>query len=102
MRIKKNDKVKIIAGKDTGKVGKVLNIINAKGKIVVEGVNIMKKHTRPKKEGEKGQRVEIAAPIDVSNAMLICPSCGKETRVGYQIGEDGKKSRICKKCKKTI
>lgn len=102
MRIKKNDKVKIIAGKDSGKSGKVLNIIKTRGKIVVEGINIMKKHTRPKKEGEKGQRVEIAAPIDISNAMLICPACGKETRVGYQIAEDGKKSRICKKCKKTI
>jgi len=102
MRIKKNDKVKIIAGKDAGKSGKVLNIINAKGKIVVEGVNIAKKHTRPKKEGEKGQRVEIATPIDVSNAMLICPSCNKETRVGFQIDKEGKKSRFCKKCKKTI
>lgn len=102
MRIKKNDKVKVIAGKDTGKSGKILNIVNSKGKVVVEGVNIIKKHVRPKKDGEKGQRVEIAVPIDVSNVMLICPSCSKETRVGYQIGEDGKKSRVCKKCKKNI
>jgi len=102
MRIKKDDKVKIIAGKDTGKSGKVLNIFAAKGKILVEGVNIIKKHLRARKDGEKGQRVETAAPIDVSNAMLICPSCKKETRVGYQISEDGKKVRICKKCKKNI
>jgi len=102
MRIKKNDKVKVIAGKDTGKSGKILNIINSKGKVVVEGVNIIKKHVRPKKDGEKGQRVEIAVPIDISNVMLICPSCSKETRVGYQIGEDGKKVRVCKKCKKNI
>jgi large subunit ribosomal protein L24 len=102
MRIKKNDKVKVIAGKDAGKNGKILNIINSKGKVVVEGVNIIKKHVRPKKDGEKGQRVEIAVPIDVSNVMLICPACGKETRVGYQMSEDGKKSRFCKKCKKNI
>ncbi|MFA6184123.1 MAG: 50S ribosomal protein L24 [Parcubacteria group bacterium] len=102
MRIKKDDKVKIIAGKDAGKKGKVLNIFRSNGKIVVEGINIIKKHVRPKKDGEKGQRVEIAVPIDVSNAMLICPNCSKETRVEYVIGEDGKKSRICKKCKKNI
>lgn len=102
MRIKKNDKVKIIAGKDAGKNGKVLNIIKSDGKIVVEGINIIKKHVRPKKDGEKGQRVEIAVPIDVSNAMLICPKCAKETRVGYAIDESGEKSRVCKKCKKNI
>nr|AMR07504.1 ribosomal protein L24 [uncultured bacterium] len=102
MRIKKNDKVKIIAGKDNGKSGKVLNIISAMDKIIVEGVNIVKKHIRPKKDGEKGQRVEIASPISVSNVMLICPNCGKETRVGYSIGEDGVKYRVCKKCKKNI
>jgi large subunit ribosomal protein L24 len=102
MRIKKNDKVKIIAGKDNGKSGKVLNIIAPLNKIIVEGVNIVKKHIRPKKDGEKGQRVEIASPINVSNAMLICPNCNKETRIGYVIGEDGIKLRFCKKCKKNI
>lgn len=101
MRIKKNDKVKVIAGKDAGKVGKVLEVLKAKDKVLVEGVNMMKKHTRPKKEGEKGQRVEIAVPIDVSNVMLICPFCKKETRVGYKIEAD-KKYRVCKKCQKNI
>lgn len=102
MRIKKDDKVKIIAGKDFGKEGKVLNIIKSKGKMMVEGVNVIKKHVRPKKDGEKGQRLEINAPIDISNAMLVCPSCKKSTRVGYVVSEDGKKNRICKKCKKNI
>jgi len=102
MRIKKDDKVKIIAGKDFGKEGKVLNIIKSKGKMMVEGVNVIKKHVRPKKDGEKGQRVEINAPIDISNAMLVCPNCKKSTRVGYVVSEDGKKNRICKKCKKNI
>ena len=102
MRIKKDDKVKIIAGKDAGKKGKVLNIFRTTGKITVEGINIVKKHLKPKKDGEKGQRVEIASPLDVSNAMLICPNCSKETRVGYVTDQDGKKSRVCKKCKKNI
>lgn len=102
MRIKKDDKVKIIAGKDSGKSGKVLRVARSVGKITVEGINIIKKHIRPKKDGEKGQRVEIAVPIDVSNAMLVCPKCSKETRVGYAIDKDGKKDRVCKKCKKTI
>lgn len=102
MKIKKDDKVKIIAGKDAGKSGKVLNIFRSTGKITVEGINIVKKHVKAKKDGEKGQRVELASPLDVSNAMLICPKCSKETRVGYAIGEDGEKSRVCKKCKKNI
>ncbi|EKE20817.1 MAG: hypothetical protein ACD_7C00467G0001 [uncultured bacterium] len=102
MRIKKNDKVKIIAGKDSGKSGKVLRVINSDSKITVEGINIIKKHIRPKKDGEKGQRVEIAVPIDVSNAMLVCPNCSKETRVEYAIDKAGNKNRVCKKCKKNI
>jgi large subunit ribosomal protein L24 len=101
MRIKKDDKVKIIAGKDAGKNGKVLNILRSEGKIVVEGINIAKKHLRPKKDGEKGQRVEVPVAIDISNAMLICPQCKKETRVGYVVDEKGK-NRFCKKCKKNI
>ncbi|HBI17497.1 MAG: 50S ribosomal protein L24 [Candidatus Moranbacteria bacterium GW2011_GWF2_34_56] len=102
MRIKKDDKVKIIAGKDSGKSGKVLRVIRSVGKVTVEGMNIIKKHVRPKKDGEKGQRVEIAVPMDVSNVMLVCPNCKKETRVGYAIDKDGKKNRVCKKCKKNI
>lgn len=101
MRIKKSDKVKIIHGKDSGKEGKVLRVFKNEGKVVVEGANIAKKHARPKKEGQKGQRVEVAMPIDASNVMLVCPHCGKATRVGYK-ATDGKKSRICKKCEKEI
>lgn len=102
MRIKKDDKVKIIAGKDSGKSGKVLRVTRSVGKITVEGINIIKKHVKSKKDGEKGQRIEIAVPIDVSNAMLVCPKCSKETRVGYAIDKAGEKSRVCKKCKKNI
>lgn len=101
MRIKKDDKIKIISGKDLGKEGKVLHTLKKEGRIVVEGINLIKKHTRPKKEGEKGQRVEIPASLDVSNAMLVCPKCSKPTRVGYSLSGD-KKTRVCKKCKKEI
>jgi large subunit ribosomal protein L24 len=101
MRIKKNDKIKVIAGKDLGKEGKVIHVLKDLGKVVVEKINIVKKHTRPKKEGEKGQRVEIPSPIDVSNVMLVCPKCSKTTRVEYDIAEGGK-NRVCKKCKKEM
>lgn len=101
MRIKKGDKVKVITGKDLGKEGKVLQIFKENRKITVEKVNVVKKHTRARKEGEKGERVEIPAPVDVSNVMLVCPQCSKLTRIGYEVKED-RKSRVCKKCKKEI
>ena len=97
MKIKKDDKVKIISGKDNGKTGKVIRVISAEGKLIVEGVNIVKKHVKPKSQKEKGQRVEAPGPIDASNVMLICPKCGKAVRVGFEIKDD-KKVRICKKC----
>lgn len=101
MRIKKGDLVKKIAGKDKGKQGKVLRTVPSEGKIVVEKLNIVKKHQKARREGERGQRVEIAAPFDASNAMIICPSCGAATRVSYSfVGE--KKVRVCKKCSKEL
>ncbi len=101
MRIKKGDLVKKIAGKDKGKQGKVLRTIPSEGKVVVEKMNIVKKHKKARREGEKGQRVEIAAPFDASNAMLVCPSCGKATRTSYFFVKE-KKVRVCKKCGKEI
>jgi large subunit ribosomal protein L24 len=101
MKIKKGDNVEIIAGKDKGKRGKVTRTVPRLTKVVVEGCNIIKKHTRPRKEGEKGQRIEIASPIDVSNVMLVCPHTDKLTRVGYKV-EDGQKVRISKKAQKEI
>jgi len=97
MKIKKNDTVLIISGKDRGKKGKVLEVFPKEGKLLVEGVNIRKKHVRPKKSGEKGQIVESPSPFFLSNAKLICFKCAKATRVGYKIIEK-KKHRICKKC----
>jgi large subunit ribosomal protein L24 len=101
MRIKKGDIVKKIAGKDKGKQGKVLRTVPGEGRIVVEKINIVKRHKKARREGEKGQRVEIPAPFDISNAMLICPSCGKATRVSYKF-VGGKKVRVCKKCNKEM
>jgi len=101
MKIKTNDKVKVLTGKDKGKEGKVVQTFPKQEKIVVEKVNIMKKHLRPQKQGEKGQILELSAPISVSNVALLCPKCGKPTRVGYkQEGND--KKRICKKCNEVI
>jgi large subunit ribosomal protein L24 len=100
-KIRKGDQVKIIMGKDRGKTGKVLRVFNEEEKITVEGLNIVKKHARPRKEGEKGQRIEIPGKLNISNIMLVCPKCGKATRVGYKKSDAGK-LRICKKCQSEI
>jgi len=102
MKIKKDDKVIILSGKDKGKKGKVLKAIPRDDRVIVEGVNIVKKHQRPRKQGEKGQRIEVASPINVSNVILICPKCGKNTRVGYKVLENKEKARVCKKCGQEI
>jgi len=101
MKIHKGDTVEITVGKDSGKTGKVLKIDSKKNKIVVEGLNLAKKHRRPKRQGEKGEIVTVARPLDASKVMLICSNCKKITRVGYEfIG--GKKTRYCKKCKTAV
>jgi len=106
MNIKKNDRVKILAGKDKDKAGKVLQVSRKDGRISIEGLNLLIKHLRPNREGEKGQRIEFPAFINVSNVALVCPKCGKATRVSHKIikTEDGKskKFRVCKKCSELI
>jgi len=101
MKIKKGDQVLITSGKDRGKTGKVLNAFPGESKLLLEGLNLRKKHAKPKKQGEKGQVVEVPAPLSVSNVKLICPKCGKPARIGYKIIEK-KKYRICKKCEQEI
>ncbi len=101
MKVKKGDTVLITAGKDKGRTGKILKSLPKERGILVEGINLKKKHVRPKKEGQKGQVVEIPAVLDVSNIKIICPKCGKAARVGYRVDGD-KKNRICKKCKQDI
>lgn len=105
MKVKKGDSVLIIAGKDKGRTGKIIKALPKELKILVEGMNIKKKHVKPKREGEKGQIVSISAPVDLSNVKLVCPKCGKATRIGYTIEKNDKekiKNRICKKCKQVI
>jgi len=97
MDIKKNDAVEIIAGKDKGKSGTVIKVERADGKIMVEGINMVKKHMRPRNAQDKGGIVEQPALFDASNAMIICPECHTKTRVAHK-EVDGKKVRICKKC----
>ncbi|MEK7071770.1 MAG: 50S ribosomal protein L24 [Patescibacteria group bacterium] len=101
MKIKKNDQVLIISGKDKGKKGKVLNVFPKANQVLIEGINLRKRHQKPKKGGEKGQVIEFSAPVNVSNVKLICQKCGKAARVGYKITGD-KKNRICKKCNQEI
>ena len=97
MKIKKGDTVLIIKGKDRGKKAKVLKGFPKESRILVDGVNIKKIHKRPRKEGEKGQVVEVPAPFPQSKVKLICPKCNKPARAGYKVNE-GKKMRVCKKC----
>lgn len=101
MKIKKDDTVLIIAGKDRNRKAKILNAFPKKAMVLVEGINIRKKHIRPKKQGEKGQIIESPSPISVSNVKLICPKCNKVVRTEYKV-EGKKKARICKKCQAEI
>ncbi len=101
MKIKTNDKVKVMSGKDSGKTGKVIQVFPKEEKLVVEGVNLIKKNMKPRKQGEKGQVMELAGPLHISKVALVCPKCSLETRVGYKIeGKD--KKRVCRKCKEII
>ena len=101
MKVKKNDTVLIISGKYRGRKGKILKSFPKMDKLLIEGINLRKKHQKPKKTGDKGQIIEVPAPIHISNVKIICPKCKKATRIGYRI-EGGEKYRICKKCDKTI
>ena len=97
--IRKNDNVVVITGKDRGKRGRVLQLVPAKNRLIVEGVNIVKRHTRPNpRQNVKGGVVEREAPLHVSNVQIICPECGAPTRIGKRLLGDGRKVRICRKC----
>ena len=101
MKIRKDDHIVVIRGKDKGKKAKVLRGLPSTSMILVEGVNVKKKHQKPRKEGEKGQIVEIPYPIHSFKVKLICPKCSKPTRVGYKRVEK-RKYRICKKCNQEL
>ncbi|MBO8158050.1 50S ribosomal protein L24 [Thermosyntropha sp.] len=102
MRIKKGDNVMVITGKDAGKKGKVLRAFPKEGRVVVEGVNKVKKHQKPSRAVPQGGILKIEAPIHVSNVMLICNKCNRPTRVGAKILDNKEKVRVCKKCGEII
>lgn len=97
MNIKRDDKVIVLSGKDKGKSGKVIAADPKADKVIVEGVNVATKHQKAQKKGQDGGILKIETPIYVSKVQLVCPKCGKGTRVGHKIA-DGKKVRVCKKC----
>jgi large subunit ribosomal protein L24 len=101
--VKKNDTVLVITGKDRGKRGRVLKVVAADNRLIVEGVNIIKRHTKPNPQrGIKGGLVEREAALHASNVQLVCPECGKPTRLGSRILGDGRKVRICRKCEGVV
>ena len=102
LHVKKGDRVKVIAGKDKGKEGEIIRALPQKNRVVVEKVNIVKKAQRPTQANPQGGIMSVEAPINVSNVMLVCPSCKAATRTGHRIKDDGTKVRVCKKCGKDI
>ncbi len=101
MKIKKGDKVKIISGKDKGREGTVERVYRKANKVLIPGINLYKRHLKKNPETNQGGIVEIPRPLDVSKVALICPKCGRVTRVGYKFEKD-KKYRYCKKCQSKI
>ncbi|MEW6002062.1 MAG: 50S ribosomal protein L24 [Nitrospirota bacterium] len=102
MGIKKNDTVRVISGKEKGKSGRVLSVFPSKDKILVEKINMIKKHMKPSRKYAQGGIIEKEAPLHISNVMLLCPKCNKPTRIGNTNLSDGGKVRICRKCKEVI
>ena len=101
--IRKNDNVIVTTGKDRGKRGRVLRVVPDKNRVVVEGVNMMKRHTKPNPQRQvKGGVVEREASLHASNVQLVCPECGKPTRLGRKILGDGRKVRVCRKCEGVV
>lgn len=98
VKIKKGDTVLVLVGKDRGKTGKVLAMLPTEGRVVVEGRNLVKKHVRARRSGEKGQRIEAPSPMPIARVMLVCSSCQKATRVGIRRPAAGARERVCKKC----
>jgi large subunit ribosomal protein L24 len=102
INIKKDDKVKVIAGKDKGKIGKVLKVNCKQNRLLVEKINIVKRHSRPSQKNRQGGIIEKEMPIQLSNVMVICNKCVTPTRVKMQRLEDGNKIRVCGKCGETL
>ena len=101
MNIKRDDKVIVLSGKDKGTEGKVLSVDPKAGKVIVEGVSVASKHSKPRKQGDKGGIIKVETPIYACKVMVVCPKCGKPTRVAHKL-ENGKNVRVCKKCGATM
>ncbi len=101
MKLKKGDNVKVIKGKDKGKTGKIEEVLPKLNKVLVANVNLYKRHLKAKSQSQPSEIITLTKPLPEANVILICPKCGKQTRVGYKI-EKNIKSRICKKCKSQI
>jgi large subunit ribosomal protein L24 len=97
-KIKKNDNVLVLSGKDRGKQGQVRKVLPKEGRAIVNGVNIVKKHKRPQTQQQVGGIIEMEAPLHLSNLAVVCPACGRPTRIGIKTTADDKKTRFCKKC----
>lgn len=102
IRLKKDDKVKVLTGKDQGKIGKVLKVVKKTNRVIVENINVVKVHQKPTQASPQGGIVDKTMPVHVSNLMVMCNSCVKPTRIGMKQLEDGKRVRICKKCNQQI
>ena len=102
VHVKTNDTVVILSGKDKGKKGKVLEVSPTEGKVIVEGLNMVTKHVKPRRMGESGGIVKAEAPLYASKVQLVCPKCDKPTRLAHKILENGTKERVCKKCGETF
>jgi large subunit ribosomal protein L24 len=102
LSIKKNDTVLVISGGEKGKKGRVISVYPLKDKLLIERINIIKRHMKPSKKYTQGGIIEKEAPLRISKVMLLCPKCGKPTRIGNTVLSDGKKARTCKKCREVI
>ncbi len=102
MKIRKDDTVVIIAGKDRGKKGKIRRALPSENKVIVEGLNMIKRHSRAGRAARQAGIIELEAPVHVSNVMLVCGKCGNPTRVSYRFLADGKRVRICNSCQEVI
>jgi len=100
--IKKNDTILVITGKGEGKKGRVLSVSQLKDQLLIEKVNIIKRHMKPTRKYTQGGIIEKEAPLHISNVMLVCPKCSKPTRIGNSLLQDGRKVRMCKKCREVI
>ena len=101
MKLKRKDKVVVLMGKDKGKTGEVTRVLPSESRVVVEGINIVKKHVKPSNKNPRGGILEIVKPILAGKVALVCPNCKKPTRVGYEV-KNGNKERICRKCKAVV